>query len=88
MVRVEFDEATFFRAQQPYWQSLYSEYYPPFLFVKFPGPFLIELLRNCMQTLHRKMLATGKLPPDVHFHAFGFGPNEYLPFLDEELVVM
>ena len=85
-VKIEFDEATFFQAQRPYWEPLCSEYYPPFLFVNFPGPFLIELLRNCVRTLRQKMLETEKLPPDVHLHTFGFDPNEYLSFLDEELL--
>lgn len=31
------------------------------------------------------MLATGKLPPDVHYHAFGSGLDD-LRFLDEELL--
>jgi len=32
------------------------------------------------------MLETEKLPPDVHLHTFGFDPNKYLSFLDEELL--
>jgi len=82
---VEIDEETFFRARQPYWEPLYSPYYPPFMFVKFPAPFLVELILNCMKTLKEKMLATGKLPPDVHYHAFGPGADD-LQFLDEELL--
>jgi hypothetical protein len=82
---VKFDEATFFRARQPHWEPLYSPYYPPFMFVKFPAPFLLELVFNCVKTLKQRMLATGKLPPDVHFHAFGTGAGD-LQFLDEELL--
>jgi len=81
-VKVEFDEATFFKARKPYFDPLYSEYYGSFLFIKFPGPFLIELLENCMKTLQQKMLATGKLPPDIHTQAFGFGLGDELQFLD------
>jgi hypothetical protein len=84
--KVQFDEATFFQGQRPYWEPLYSDYYPPFLFVKFPGPFLVELLHNCTNTLKQEMLATEKLPPDVHFYVFGFGTNEHLQFLDKELL--
>lgn len=83
--KVELEETMFFRASQPYWQPMYSDYYPPFMTIKFPGPFLLELLRNCMRTLKGKMLATGKLPPDVHFHAFGPGIND-VQFLDEALL--
>ncbi len=84
-VKVEVDDTVFFRTSKPYWQPLYSEYYPPFSFIKFPAPFLIELLRNCLRTSHRKMLTTGKLPPDVHYHAFGAGMDN-LQFLDDELL--
>jgi hypothetical protein len=84
-LKVQFDENTFFKGQKPYWEPLHSKYYPPFMFVKFPGPFLLDLLRNCTKTLKQKMLAMGKLPPDVHFHAFGPGTND-LQFLDESLL--
>ena len=83
--RVELEEAMFFRASEPYWQPMYSEFYPPFMTVKFPGPFLLELLRNCLRTLKGRMLATRKLPPDVHFHVFGSGVSD-LQFLDESLL--
>lgn len=84
-IKVEVDEDLFFSGTAPYWQPLHSEYYPPFLFIKFPALFLIGLLRNCLQTSHRKMLATGKLPPDVHYHVFGTGINN-LQFLEDKLL--
>lgn len=82
---VELDEENFFLASQPYWEPLYSPYYPPFMFVKFPAPFLVELLLNCIKTLKQQMMATGKLPPDVHYHALGPDSND-LRFLDEGLL--
>ncbi|HEX4020013.1 MAG TPA: hypothetical protein VHX63_02620 [Acidobacteriaceae bacterium] len=85
-LKVELDEANFFNGQSPYWQSLYSDYYPPFMFVKFPGPFLLDLLRNCMRTLKEQMLSKRKLPPDVHFHAFNPDIVENIQFLDCELL--
>lgn len=85
-VKVQFDDATFFRAKGPYWEPLHSDYYPPFMFIKFSGPFLLQLLRNCTKTLKQKMLATGKLPPDVHFHAFGFDSGADLKFLNSDLL--
>lgn len=48
-LKVPFNEIPFFRAREPYWESLYADYYPPFLFVKFPGRFLVEVLRNCIE---------------------------------------
>lgn len=84
-IKVNFEEAKFFGEMQPYWEPMYSEYYPPFMTVKFPGPFLLEVLRNCVRTLRGKMLATRKLPPDIHYHVFGAGLND-LQFLDQELL--
>ena len=83
--KVEFEETTFFRASQPYWQPMYPDYYPPFMTIKFPGRFLLDVLHNCLRTLKGKMLATGKLPPDVHFHVFGPGGSE-VGFLDHALL--
>lgn len=82
---VGFDDKAFFSQTKPYWEPLYSPYYPPFMFVKFPAAFLVELTSNCMGTLKRKMIATRKLPPDVHYHAFGPGTSN-LEFLDYGLL--
>lgn len=83
--QVPIDENQFFSAQTPYWKRLYSEYYPSFSLIEFPARFLTEVLRNCLKTLGQHMLATGKLPPDVHSHAFGFG-LDHLQFLDTDLL--
>jgi hypothetical protein len=85
-LKVELDESTFFQSKQPHWRPLYSEHYPPFMFIKFPGPFLLELLRNCMRTVKHEMLAKGKLPPDAHFHVFGTNMGGSTEFLDSELL--
>ena len=50
-IKVELDKACFFSEQRPYWQPLYSEYYPPFMTLKFSAPFLLTLLRNSLKTL-------------------------------------
>lgn len=84
-LKVEIDEDIFFTLKRPYWESLHTELYPSFLFVKFPAQFLVELLRNCLRTSHRKMLETGKLPPDVHYHVFGSGWDN-LDSLDHALL--
>lgn len=55
------------------------------MLVKFPAPFLIELVSNCMKTLKQKLLVDGKLPPDVHYQAFGPGEDD-IQFLDRELL--
>jgi len=46
--KIEFEETMFFRASQPYWQPMYSEYHPLFMTMEFPGPSLLELLQNCL----------------------------------------
>jgi hypothetical protein len=84
-LRVEVDERNFFAAQEPYWNPLYSDYYPPFLLLMFPAAFLVRLLRNSLTTVRHHFAKSQKLPPDVHFHVFGFG-IDYLEFLDDQLL--
>lgn len=84
-IRVEINEECFFTSHQPYWKSLYSEYYPPFMFFEAPALFLMEILENCLRTVHKKMLATKKLPPDIHYYAFGSG-TENLNVLEDKLL--
>jgi hypothetical protein len=84
-VKVDLDEGRFFREQQLHWEPLYSEYYPPFMFVKFSGPFLLSLLRNCLRTVREAWIAKGKIPPDVYWHVFGVSYEE-LNLLDQNLL--
>jgi len=84
-VKVNLEERQFFGEAQPYWQPLYSEYYPPFMSVKFPGPFLLRLLRNCIGSLRATWIAKGKVPTEAHCHIFGFGLDE-LGMLDRTLL--
>jgi hypothetical protein len=84
-IKVEIDEARFFTEREPFWQALYSEYYPPFLLVKFPAAYLVEMIQKCVATLRRKFLAAGKLPPDVHSLAVGYSLDQ-LDLLDTEMV--
>jgi hypothetical protein len=84
-IKVELDESRFFAEPRPFWQPLYSEYYPPFMTLKFSGPFLLKLLRNCLRTLREAWLAKGKVPPDVHWHLFGYGLDK-LHLLDADLL--
>ncbi len=84
-VKVNFDETKFFGELQPYWQPLYSEYYPPFMSVKFPAPFLLNLLRKCIESLRASWIAKGNVPPEAHWHIFGSGMDE-LQLLDRTLL--
>jgi hypothetical protein len=85
-VKVEIDDLAFFSERAPYWQPLYSELYPPFYFIKFPARFLIQLVQNCLKTLRQKFLATEKLPPDIHWLAFGYDIEARTDLLDTELL--
>lgn len=85
-VQVPLNEKTFFTAMRPYWEPLYSEYYPPFLMLRFPAQFLMEVLQNCTTTLRHKWLQTGKLPPGVHTQAFGFDITRRIDLLDTSLL--
>jgi hypothetical protein len=86
-VKVEFNEPQFFGEAQPYWQPLLSEFYPPFMFVKFPAAFLLKLLRNCIGSLRATWIAKGTVPPDVHWHIFGSGLDE-IRMLDRTLLTV
>lgn len=84
-IKVNLDERRFFREQRLYWQPLYSEDYPPFMFLKFSGPFLLTLLRNCLRTLREAWSAKGRIPPDAHYHLYGYGLDE-INVLDSSLL--
>jgi len=84
-IKVDLDENRFFHEQRPYWQPLYSEYYPPFMFLKFSGPFLLKLLGNCLRTLRAAWSVKGRIPPDAHWHLFGYGLDE-IHQIDETLL--
>lgn len=57
-----------------------------FHLVEFPGPFLLNTLKECVERYRQHLLHKGSLPPDVHFAAFDDEMMEYLEFLDEALL--
>lgn len=83
---VRLDETRFFTSDDIYWKALYSEYYGAFELIEFPAKFLLSLLDRCIRTYRAHLVATGKLPPDVHFQAFPDGVLEELDLLDESLL--
>jgi hypothetical protein len=64
------DEAKFFAEREPYWRPMYSEHYGPFQLVEFPAHFLAALFVDCIQNYRKKLEATRKVPPDIHFEMF------------------
>jgi hypothetical protein len=83
---VKLDEGRFFSESDVYWTALRSEYYGPFELIEFPGQFLLSLLESCIQTYRAHLLARGKLPPPILFHAFPEDVLERLDLLDESLL--
>jgi hypothetical protein len=65
---------------------MYSEYYGSFELIEFSARFLLSMLEQCMKTYRSALLARGKIPPDVHFHAFGDDVFSALDCLDETLL--
>jgi hypothetical protein len=84
--KVRIDETKFFTERQPYWQPLDSEYYGPFQLVEFPAHFLAVLFAQCMQNYRKKLEATRKVPPDIHFEMFPDNLFSHLDLLDQTLL--
>lgn len=84
--KVRIDESRFFAESSAYWTPMYSEYYGPFQFVEFPARFLFSLFSDCVQNYRKRLEATGKVPPDVHFEMFPEEPLSRLELLDEDLL--
>jgi hypothetical protein len=84
--QVLLDEDRFFTETEPYWAASNSDFFGPCHLVEFPAKFLLATLRHCIRTFRGHLLAKGKLPPDVHFHAFGDGLMENLKWLDDEMI--
>lgn len=83
---VRLNQAKFFTETELYWEPMHSEYYGGFLLVEFPAQFLAGLCRQCMATYQQHLLAKGKVPPDIHFQAFGDEMFPLIQLLDEELL--
>jgi len=84
--KVRIDEAKFFTERVPYWRPLYSQYYGPFQLVELPAYFLAELFEECLQNYRKKLEATRKVPPDVHFEMFPDDIFSHLELLDHTLL--
>lgn len=67
---VRINQDNFFSRDDVYWEPLRSEYYGDFELVAFPSTFLSDCLRACIRSFRTHLLHKGKIPPDIHFHAF------------------
>lgn len=84
--KVHIDPCRFFTDAEVYWTPLRSEDYGRFELIEFPARFLLSVLENCTKTYQAAHLAKGKIPPDVHFHAFSDEMPLHLDLLDESLL--
>lgn len=64
---VDLDERGFFRETKICWRAVYSDLVGPgrFLEVQFPAPFLLEMLRNCIDKLERELKHKRELPAEM-----------------------
>jgi hypothetical protein len=84
--RVLIDESKFFSQKEPYWKPLYSAFYGPFQFVEFPAQFLASLFSDCLQHYKKRLEATGKVPPGIHYAIFSDAQLSHLNLLDDNLL--
>lgn len=83
---VRIDKPRFFTEKSTYWTPMYSEYYGPFQLAEFPARFLASLLSECIQNYRKRLEATGKVPPGVHFEMFPEDPVGYAELIEEDLL--
>jgi hypothetical protein len=84
--RVRIDEAKFFAEREPYWRPMYSDHYGPFQLIEFPAQFLATLFADCVANYRKKLEATRRVPPAIHFEMFPEDVFGHLELLDEALL--
>ena len=80
------DPRRFFDEVNVYWKPMSSDYYGEFERVEFPARFLLSLLERCIVTYRAALVAKGRVPPNVHFHAFTNDVFQSLDLLDQDLL--
>lgn len=84
--RVDADEPDFFRRKAPYWSQVYGYLTESdkFLKLRFPGPFLLNLLEKCIRNYKTHLSNIKKLPGDVFFEFCN--PFTDIDYLDQESI--
>jgi hypothetical protein len=84
--KVDLDEPDFFTKVEPYWRTIWSEIAEPsrFLELRFPGPFLLKTLDECVRNFKANLTNRKKLPAGVFFEFCDF--FEDIDYLDEESI--
>jgi hypothetical protein len=85
--KADLDEMQFFTKQKPYWNTIWSAVGIPsgFLKLRFPGPFLLDLLDECVRNYKANLRSRKKLPADVFFELCDISAD--LDYLDEDSIV-
>jgi hypothetical protein len=84
--KVDLDEREFFTKQELYWSAIWSDMVEPsrFLGLRFPGPFLLKLLGECIRNFKANLINRRKLPADVFFKFCDLFDD--MDYLDEESI--
>lgn len=84
--KVDLDEPDFYTKQEPYWSTIWSEMMEPARFMKlrFPGPFLLKLLDDCVHNFRSKLINRKKLPASIFFEFCDIFHD--MDYLDEESI--
>lgn len=85
--KADLDEPQFFTKRKPYWSTIWSAVGNPsgFLKLRFPGPFLLDLLDECVRNYKANLRSRQKLPADVFFELCDISTD--LDYLDEDSIV-
>jgi hypothetical protein len=84
--RVDLDEQNFFTKREPYWSTIWSEIVEPsrFLKLRFPGPFFLKVLDECVRNFKANLINRKKLPADVFFEFCDIFND--MDYLDDESI--
>jgi hypothetical protein len=84
--KVDLDEPQFFTKRKPYWSTIWSTVATPsgFLRLRFPGPFLLELLDECARNYKANLSNRKKLPVDVFYEYCDIFDD--MDYLDEDSI--
>lgn len=84
--KVDLDAPDFFTKRKPYWSTIRSDVTTPsgFLKLRFPGPFLLGLLDECVRNYKANLSNRKKLPADVFFEFCNISDDP--DYLDEDSI--
>jgi hypothetical protein len=81
---VQISNKRFFSENLPYWTPWGREEYGYSLLLEFPAKFLRRLLKGCMETYKRHLIAKGAVPIGIHQLVFGEDNMKNLQYIDDQ----